>query len=145
MTKSEKENIMPKIIFGLSCPDCGKGIKESDKFCTHCGINLDAPLEKNELEALAKHYLEKAQKNYDRRLINWALFDCEQALEYMPEMAEAHNLRGLLLDEMGKADEALIEYQEAVRLKPNFADAMANIADAEAEYRNTQHLPSIKL
>ena len=129
---------MSNIFFGLHCPECGKRIEESESFCVHCGTDLDAPLEKDNLEALAQQYLQNAQKNFDRRLIEWALADCEKVLEYMPEMAEAHNLRGLILDEKGKADEALSEYREAVRLKPDYADAIANLEDAEAEYRHIQ-------
>lgn len=129
--------MMANILFSLHCPDCNKGIEESDKFCPHCGTNLDAPLEKNELEALAQQYMEKAQKSFDRGLIKRALVNCDKVLENMPDMAEAHNLRGLILDEMGKGDEAFIEYQEAVRLMPNYGDAIANLEDAEAEYRIT--------
>ena len=129
---------MSNIFFGLHCPECGKGIEESDNFCLHCGTDLNAPLEEDNLESFAQQYLQNAQKNFDRRLIEWALVDCEKVLEYMPEMAEAHNLRGLIFDAMGKADEALSEYQEAVRLKPDYADAIANLEDAEAEHRHIQ-------
>ena len=127
------------MLLSLRCPDCGRRIDEAENFCPYCGTNLDAPLEKHELEALAQQFLEKAEKSFDRGFIKWSLDDCEQVLEIMPEMAEAHNLRGLILDEMGKGDEALLEYQEAVRLKPNYADAIANFEDAEAEYRNAHN------
>jgi len=135
---------MADIFFGLHCPDCGEGIEESDKHCPHCGTNLDAPLEKDELEALARQHLEKAQKNLDRSFINRALTDCDRALEYMPDMAEAHDLRGLILDEMGRAAEALLEYQGAVRLNPGDTDAIANLEDAQAEYQHTPPKKSVK-
>lgn len=134
---------MAKVLLSLRCPDCGRRIDEADSFCPYCGTDLDAPLEKHELEALAQQFLDKAQKSFDRGFIKWALVDCEQVLEIMPDLAEAHNLRGLILDEIGKGEEALLEYQEAVRLKPNYADAIANFEDAEAEYRNA-HSQKVK-
>jgi len=135
---------MAKVLFSLRCPDCGRTIDDSDDFCSYCGINLDAPLEKYELEALTQQYLEKAQKRFDKGLIKWALVDCDRALENMPELAEAHNLRGLILDKMGKTDEALLEYQEAVRLNPGYADAIANLEDAESEYQHTHKIKFLK-
>ena len=66
--------------------------------CPHCGLDLIAPLGESELQALAEPYLEKARKAVDTgRNRSEALFDCEKVLEYLPESAEAHNLRGLLL------------------------------------------------
>ena len=69
---------MADIFFGLHCPDCGEGIEESDNHCPHCGTNLDAPLEKDALEVLARQHLAKAQKNLDRGFINRALADCDR-------------------------------------------------------------------
>lgn len=62
-----------------------------------------------------------------------ALQACDAALALDPELAEAHNLRGLVLDALGRADEALAAYQEAVRLDPDFEDALENLRDAEQE------------
>ena len=97
-------------------------------------MQLDAPLEKSELEALAQPCLEKAQKALESGgNLKGALDNCDQAIEYTPELAAAHNLRGLVLDAMGKTDEAILAYREAVRLDPNFAEAKENLADAESQ------------
>jgi tetratricopeptide (TPR) repeat protein len=130
---------MSNMLFRLHCPHCGNRISESDIYCPHCGTNLDMPLEKKELEALARLYLEKAQKMLDNgRNLKKALADCEQALEYAPESAEAHNLRGLILDVLGRTVDAIQAYQKAIRRRPDFKDAKANLEDALFEYRNIQ-------
>ena len=118
----------------LNCPSCGNEIRESDDICPHCGLNLEQPLSEVELRVLAEPYLERARKAFDTgRNLFEGLDNCDQALEYLPESAEAHNLRGLLLDSLGKVKDAMEEYREALRIDPNYQDAKDNLADAEAE------------
>ncbi|PKN93751.1 MAG: hypothetical protein CVU44_08015 [Chloroflexi bacterium HGW-Chloroflexi-6] len=125
---------MPNIFLRLHCPSCGKNISDSDNLCPHCGANLDAPLEKVELEALVRQCLEKAEKSLESgRNLKEALASCNQAIEYAPESAEAHNMRGLILDAIGKTDESILAYQEAIRLNPDFAEAKENLADAKLD------------
>ncbi len=125
---------MSNIFSRLNCPSCGKEIHESDNICPSCGLDLNQPLKESELRALAEPCLQKARRAVDtgRRLLE-GLAECEQALEYLPEFAEAHNLRGLLLDSLERAKEARMEYREALRIDPNYKDARENLADAEAE------------
>ena len=118
----------------LNCPRCGRKITEAEKSCPHCGLDLEWPLDEYELSALAEPYLEKARRAFDSsRNLSAGLADCEQALEYLPESAEAHDLRGLLLDSLGRMKEAISEYREALRIDPDFQDARENLAEAEAE------------
>ncbi|MGC1374816.1 MAG: hypothetical protein WA821_01250 [Anaerolineales bacterium] len=125
---------MSNILFPLRCPGCDKVIGDSDTSCPHCGMQLDAPLEKSELEALAQPCLEKAQKALESGgNLKGALDNCDQAIEYTPESAAAHNLRGLVLDAKGKPQAAILAYREAVRLDSNFAEAKENLADAESQ------------
>jgi Flp pilus assembly protein TadD/4-amino-4-deoxy-L-arabinose transferase-like glycosyltransferase len=49
---------------------------------------------------------------------------------YQPSLAEWHFGRGLAYQQNGKLDEAVTEYQEALRLKPDFYIALANLASA---------------
>ena len=121
-------------LIALHCPDCGKAISEQDQVCPHCGVDLEAPLDEGQLQTLAAEYLEKAQHSYDLgRDFKSALEDCDQALEYTPNSARVHNLRGLILDALGKTGLAVQEYKDAARLDPGLADARANLTDAEAE------------
>ena len=124
-------------LIALHCPDCGKAIGEHDRVCPHCGVDLEAPLDEAQLQTLAAEYLEKAQNSYDLgRDFKSALEDCDQALEYTPNSAQVHNLRGLILDALGKTGLAIQEYKNAVRLDPGLADARDNLADAESELRS---------
>jgi tetratricopeptide (TPR) repeat protein len=124
-------------LVGMRCPDCGKAISEQDQVCPHCGVDLDAPLDEAELQSLAAEHLEKAQNSYDLgRNFKSALADCDLALEYTPNSARAHNLRGLILDALGKTALAVRAYREAARLDPAFTDARDNLADAEAELKS---------
>lgn len=119
-------------ISSSKCPHCGKDLVVNEKFCPYCGNKLDASSNKN--EELARRLFEKAQFNYNQdRDIHNALADCELALEHDPNLAEAHNLRGLILDDLNQSHEAILEYREAIRLNPHFEEAQANLRDAEGE------------
>lgn len=121
----------------LRCPACGKKIAEDVSLCPHCGIDLDAPLGDIERRTIAKQYSDKAQKTYDKgRNIKSALGDIDLAIQFEPESAEFHNLRGLILDAIGKTDDAINSYHEAIRLNPNLEDAKANLIDAESDIGN---------
>lgn len=121
----------------LRCPDCGKEIHERDIVCPHCGVDLEAPLDETQLQALAAEYIEKAQNSYDLgHDFKSALSDCDQALEFTPNSAPLHNLRGLILDALDKTGLAIQEYKEALRLDPGLTDARDNLTDAEAELRS---------
>jgi hypothetical protein len=127
---------MPQIFLSLKCPNCGKGIKPEVSLCPHCGVDLDAPLEESELGELVQEYLVRAQKILDSgRGLKNALTSCDEALEVDPTCAPAHNLRGLILDGMGKPVLAMRAYREALRLDPNYTEAQQNLAEAESEYR----------
>ena len=121
-------------LIALHCPDCGKAISEQDRVCPHCGVDLEAPLDDAELQSLASEHLEKAQNDYDLgRDFKAALAECDLALEFTPDSARVHNLRGLILDALGKTGLAVKAYKEALRLDPGFTEARDNLADAEAE------------
>jgi len=137
-TRSEPHSLKGSFnLLGLRCPDCGKAISEQDRICPHCRVDLDAPLDEAELQSLADEHLEKAQNSYDLgRNFKSALADCDLALEYMPNSAPAYNLRGLILDALGKTGLAVRAYKEAVRLDPGLSVARDNLADAETELKS---------
>jgi tetratricopeptide (TPR) repeat protein len=121
-------------LIALQCPDCGKTISEEDRICPHCGVDLEAPLDETQLQILAAEYLEKAQSSFDLgHDYKSALADCDLALEYTPNSARVHNLRGLILDALGKTGLAVRSYKEALRFDPALTDARDNLRDAEAE------------
>lgn len=125
----------------LKCPDCGGTITEQEKYCPHCGTDLDAPVQRSQEDAL--EYFDRAQKIYDRNgSMHDALLDCELALQYNPDFAEAHNLHGLILDALEKPQKAIKAYRRALELNPKLEDARANIRDFESEQAEYKALES---
>ena len=93
---------MSRYLFPLRCPDCGNKISEADSICPHCGTDLDAPLDNTKRLELFQFYLDRTQKDIDQGNIKNALKNIDQAIQYEPNSAEAHNLRGLLLEDQIK-------------------------------------------
>ena len=63
-----------------------------------------------------------------------ALAACEAALDLEPELAEAHNLRAIILEELDRPLEAWRAYEQALRLEPDFAEAKDNMAALKADF-----------
>jgi len=59
-----------------------------------------------------------------------ALRACEAALVTDPDWPEAHNLRGLVLEDLGHPEGAAAGYLKAVRLDPSFTEARRNLIRA---------------
>ena len=133
---------MLDVFFSLRCPDCGGKIKEEERYCPHSGVDLDAPITPTEagsgdtVNSPARQHFRAAQKGYEITTeagLRDALINCDLALQYDPNFADAHNLRGLALDEMGRIEEAIAAYRKALQLNPDLGEARINLEDAEAE------------
>jgi Flp pilus assembly protein TadD len=48
----------------------------------------------------------------------------------MPKSAEAHNNMGIALGSKGRLEEAIVQFQQAVQLNPENAEAQHNLASA---------------
>ncbi len=48
---------------------------------------------------------------------------CTKTIALKPDFAEAHNNLGIVLQELGRLDEAEASYTQAIALKPDFAEA----------------------
>ncbi|MBN1430276.1 MAG: hypothetical protein JXB07_18040 [Anaerolineae bacterium] len=71
------------------------------------------------LEDSAEHHLAQALKYYEEgKDFNSALEACEQAIDREPYLADAHNLRGTILEQMEKPLQALNAYKEAFVSRP---------------------------
>jgi uncharacterized RDD family membrane protein YckC/Tfp pilus assembly protein PilF len=80
-------------------------------------------------------HLSQAHACWEADDFEGALRECEQAIQLAPGLAEAHNLRGVVLEELGRREEAITAYREASHLDPSFRDARRNLAEAEAAAR----------
>jgi tetratricopeptide (TPR) repeat protein len=71
-----------------------------------------------------------------------ALRECEIAIHLAPEWAEAHNLRGIILEELGHEEQAIAAYREAVHLDPDFQEAQQNLRELELEHTDRKREPN---
>ena len=71
-------------------------------------------------------YLHSEQNENDQAL---SAFD--QAIELMPDFADAYTGRGIVKSALGNAEEAIADHDEAIRLKPDFAEAYINRGTAK--------------
>jgi len=60
-----------------------------------------------------------------------ALSAYDQAIELMPDFADAYTGRGVAKSKLGDAEEAIADHNEAIRLKPDFAEAYINRGKAK--------------
>ena len=81
---------------------------------------------------IASLHLAQAFKAYDDEQYEAALRSCILALALDPNSAEAHNLRGLALEELDRPGAAVEAYRQASRLDGSFADARENRLELEA-------------
>ena len=90
----------------------------------------------------AQQNLERAYDYTEREECENALRECEIAIHLAPEWAEAHNLRGIILEELGQGEQAIAAYREAVRLDPDFEEAQQNLQELELERDNGKREPN---
>ena len=92
----------------------------------------------------AEHHLNQASHFYEEtEEFEKALQACDTALELDPYLAEAHNLRGIILEEFGKVYESRKAYQQAITLDPDFTEAKDNLAALEVDLAHEDELVTI--
>jgi tetratricopeptide (TPR) repeat protein len=87
--------------------------------------------------------LEEARDAQDRGKLGSALRKCEAALRLAPDCAEAHNLHGVLLEDMGHKEQAIAAYQEAVRLTPSLSTTRPDLIKVGAKLAGGGGLPAV--
>ncbi len=85
------------------------------------------------LASQVRQCLEQAYAYEHANDLQSALRECDLAVQFDPACAEAHNLRGIILEGLGQKEQALAAYREAIRLDPTFREAQENLAEAETE------------
>ena len=144
----------------MKCPICDTENPQEATSCSRCGFALtlavrawsptmpegsqrppgetsspdeSAPFATPSLSAGA--HLDLAYAYEDQGNYEPALVEVDRALQAESGLAEAHNLRGLLLEELDRTDEALAAYRMAVQIDPSFAEAAENLSSLEEELR----------
>jgi hypothetical protein len=135
------------------CHHCGKPFLSSDNFCTKCGTPRRAtiveqapptgfsesshfPISSEQYDGnkdIVKRYFEQANEYHENSEYEKALKECDRVIELAPDWSKGHNLRGVILEELGNLQEAITEYRIAVRLNPTDKDASQNLALALKE------------
>jgi tetratricopeptide (TPR) repeat protein len=128
----QKENeSIPQSIMAIKTNVTNKPLKQEPPPMTSAvdkGNNVSSKVENNET---AKKHFDQSYKNWEKSKYEKALEECDKAIDLDPNMSEAHNLRGVILEEMDKQDDSILEYREAIRLNPNYQDAKENLAYAD--------------
>lgn len=91
----------------MKCPSCGKESEEGANFCSKCGAAL-VPAQQGSLDALIEDY--------------------RRALGDKPDDANTHYNLGLAYRLRGLDQLALIEFERAKELAPEFADVHYQLA-----------------
>lgn len=84
-------------------------------------------------DAEAVQRLEHAYELEARDDLSEAMRACDAALALAPDWAEAHNLRGIILEAQGQQQEAVESFRRAVHLDPEDADLRENLEGAERD------------
>ena len=79
-----------------------------------------------ERQQSADRYFILASKYYDEDRFTQALTEVNHAMEARPDLAEAANLKGLILEALGEHYQALLAYQKALHLDKNLDEAKEN-------------------
>lgn len=82
----------------------------------------------------AEYHLEQAARYFDDTDdFDKALAECDAALKIDPTLAEAHNLRGMILEELGEPLKAIAAYKDALVIDPELAEAQENLSALREE------------
>lgn len=133
--------------FGIRiCPNCGVDNEQTRNYCRNCGAALtkicsickssfyigdtfcpnghnyepeSEQLEKEVQKRKAETILAQANAAYeDGDNLKTVLTICELALSIAPDLGEAHFLKGTVLEDLRKLDDAIIAYNNALKFDP---------------------------
>ena len=132
--------------FGIRlCPECGIENEQSRNFCRNCGValtkicdlcktrfyigdsfcpnghNYELIMEpqSQEIRKKAEGIIAQANDAYDKgKDLEKVLSICESALTIAPDLADAHFLKGIVLEDLGEWDDAIIAYQNVMIYDP---------------------------
>jgi tetratricopeptide (TPR) repeat protein len=137
MTTAEK-NFSPQLnkLFAESLYEIGWLQKQPGQ--SRPAVQLISPEERaSKTKALAATQFEQAQQAFDQRDFDSAARLSEQADTAQPNQPQILNLRGAILLEQQKYDEAEKFFKDALKVDPKFREAQFNLADVP--FRNKDY------
>jgi tetratricopeptide (TPR) repeat protein len=81
----------------------------------------------------ARQHLDRADALEEHEDYAKALEECDAAIQLDANLADAYNLRGLILEGLGRKNEAVLASREALRLHPGLDPAVGNLQALESE------------
>ncbi|MFA5374779.1 MAG: tetratricopeptide repeat protein [Dehalococcoidia bacterium] len=119
---------------GMALEELGQTPEAMESYRHAIELDQDFHEAKNNLSDLeARTHLEQAYSLKEEHKFEDVLRECDAAIEIDPSRAEAHNLRGVALEELGRPKDALAAYRRAIDLAPSFREAEFNLSDLAAE------------
>ncbi|MFN0204798.1 MAG: PA14 domain-containing protein [Planctomycetota bacterium] len=106
-------------------------LKESSRFAETKNTTYFRPLTKNEIRAVLLHNRGFASAGAGKRAAAYA--DFEEAAKLFPDFPETYRNRGVLLGEEKKYTEAIVQFDRALAVNSNDADALMNRAICKFE------------
>ncbi len=92
----------------------------------------------------ADQYLERAYDLEEQGQFGMALAECDAAIATAQSfLANAYNLRGIILEELGQKERAMRAYEQALVAQPGFREAADNLYELEQEIRGEFNLVTI--
>lgn len=90
--------------------------------------------EETQERATADFHLSRAYALEERERFDDALAECDVAIQVAwSVLAEAHNFRGIVLEDLGRSEEAMAAYLQALEIDPELEAARGNLAALEAD------------
>jgi hypothetical protein len=83
--------------------------------------------------------VQKAMMDAKLGLFESVIVDCDEALRLDSSDAVAHNFRGFALYSLNRNREAVSEFSEAIRLRPDYADAYLNRGNVKVALHDDQN------
>jgi tetratricopeptide (TPR) repeat protein len=94
---------------------------------------VDSEMKSPEPPNEAEQHLEQAYSYKEADKFEDTLREADAAIKIDPSLADAHNLRGIALEELGHEDEAIKAYKQAISLDLEFSEASSNLELLEQE------------
>jgi tetratricopeptide (TPR) repeat protein len=94
--------------------------------------------------SIAHQHLDRAYFHEANGNLEQALAECDLIVSAEPSLlTEAYNLRGIILDGLGRREEAADAYREALAFNPSFQEAADNLRELNAEIARQHNLVTI--